>query len=124
MALTLNIPDTNPVSGFEGNIVKPITEGTKVQATESQPSSSGIFGFLDELGNTGRRALNTIADAYAENTANNIVDSTGNPTDQAGGVTPNNQNTDVGFIDKYKTELVIGGAFVLGLTVLLFMTKD
>ena len=129
MALALHIPEQNPTTGTRGNQVKPITEGERRIAVPDQQAKTGFWGVLDDLGTTVVNGVKDVAGAVAQREVDRIatgpestVTTEGDPTDQPGGV--NATQKAAGFVDKYKTELMIGGAVVAGLIVLLVVTRD
>ena len=129
MALTLNVPEQNPVTGTRGNQIKPITDGEKRVVVPNQQSKSGFWGVLDDVGTTVINGVKDVAGAVAQREVDRIatgpessVTSEGDPNDQPGGVTVTQRAS--GFVEKYKTELMIGGAVVAGLIVLLVVSRD
>lgn len=127
MALNLYVPDSNPTTGSTGAQVRPITEGVEMTAVQNQTSRGGLFGVLDQIGETIGNAVGQAAQIKADQFVGGItngpeqtVDSTGDPADQAGGSRP---NVDQAFFEKYKRELMIGGAVVGGLGVLYLVTR-
>jgi len=125
MALTLNAPDKNPTTGTKGTHVKPITEGTKVTVVENQRRKTGFWGALDDLGTTVVNGVSSVAGAIAQKEVDSLVtgaesspDRTGDPFDQPGRVEKPQQP----FIEKYKTELMIGGG-LLAATLVFFAVK-
>lgn len=131
MSLTAFVPEDTPTTGTSGTQTRPITEGQEVAALDNQQTQSGgMWGWLDDLGAAASRTFETVTDAYAERAANRItgaestVDTTGSESDQPGGQTPNNQQSNVPFYEKYKTELMISGGVLAAMAVLYFVTRD
>lgn len=129
MGLTLALPPQNPVSGTRGDKVKPITEGERAIAVPNQKSKFSIWGALDDLGTSVVNGVSEVAGARAQSEVDRLTSgpessetSEGDPSDQPGGVTVTQRAQ--GFVEKYKTELMIGGAVVAGLVVLLVVTRD
>lgn len=129
MALELNLPVQNPVSGTSGEAVRPITEGERRTVVQDTNRFGGLFGALDDLGTSVVNGISSVAGAVAQNEVNNLVGgpettvtSEGDPLDQPGSVTVTQKAA--GFFEQYKTELMIGGAVLGGLAVLYFVTRD
>lgn len=126
MALTLNAPDQNPVTGTSGAQVKPITDGTKVVVVENQRRRTGFWGALDDLGTTVVNGVSGVAGAIAQKEVDSLItgsesspDRTGDPFDQIGRVEVPQES----FLEKYKVELYIGGGVVAALIVFLAVKK-
>ncbi len=127
MSLELSVPDVNPPTGLKGTTVKPITEGQRAVAVKSMTSKSGIFSVLDQIGttigNTIGQAVQIKADQKLSELNNDgpqsSIDSTGDPFDNPQNTQAKNQS----FFEKYKKELLIGGAVVVGVVGLSLLVK-
>ena len=129
MALTVTVPEQNPTTGTSGTQVRPITEGETMTAVPSYQNQGGFWGYLDQIGgvigNTVGQAVQIKADNYIDKIDNNTpaatIDSTGDPFDNPQNTQVNDNRT---FVDKYKRELMIGGAVVGGLLALYIISRD
>lgn len=127
MALTLTVPEQNPITGVRGTMVRPLTEGERQTAVPQQKSRGGIWGALDDLTTTVINGASDVAGAIAQKEVDGLVtgpesqvDTTGNPADQVGSVTP--AAAESSFLDRYRQELMIGGG-AIGVLLLVFMMR-
>ena len=127
-ALTLNVPDQNPITGFSHGPVKPITEGTEATVVAQSSIFGGIFGALDNLGTSVVNGVSSVASAVAQKEVNKLVTGPeasftdeGDPFAAAGNTTPNVATQP--FYVTYQKELLIGGGIIGASLVLYMVTK-
>lgn len=121
------LPDSIQSVLGESSISKPITEGTPVVVNDAQAQGDGGFwSGLDDLGDKIWGGLGSLASAAAEGKAKDLrgdmkaTDTTGSVNDQPGGGV---ESQDQPFVQKYKTELMLGGGVLVSLAVLYFVTR-
>lgn len=130
MSLITTIPFENPPLGARGSTVKPITEGVPVVSIPSQSKSGSFWSFLDDIGNTiGNtlgQALQVEADQFLSDVRDDnpasTQDSTGDVNDQPSSG-PQGPQKEPAFVEKYKSQLMIGGAVAVGALVLFMVTR-
>jgi hypothetical protein len=128
MSLITTISDGPGDIGLSGSAIKPITEGRKVSVTNDQ-TSSGNWGWLDELGNKATDLLNNAADIVSNNYLTDLMSGAGEYPDSTGTVQDRPQNVDnsqlqQGFVEKNKTLLlVVGGILAVGTVVYIARSK-
>tara|TARA_R110000772_G_scaffold264301_2_gene384776 strand:+ start:2640 stop:3032 length:393 start_codon:yes stop_codon:yes gene_type:complete len=105
--------------GLNGSDVKPVNTGEEVTVVNQGIPVSSAWDFLDKIGDTVTNGVGEYVGGLVQNQVDKIqtgsestVDSTGDPSDQAG------QNFGAGgrsmsFIQENKTPLIIGGAVLL-----------
>ena len=127
MGLNLTMPDGTPITGVTDVSTRPLTEGTPYTLVDTQESEGGIYSVLDDISTTVLNGVSAAASIITNrelsrlNTGAESTQTTvGDPDDNTGNVENGDQE---GFMQKYKTEMIVGGA-VLGLLTLLLIVKD
>lgn len=112
---TVVIPPVNPATGVTGTAIRPITEGVRVQATETTKDSGGLFGWLDNLGETVGDVLGRAADVAGEG----FIDKTRRKfgpeasPDTAGVPYVGAGDPPTGFLQKNSTYILVGAGLLL-----------
>lgn len=129
MALKLNLPDINPTTGTSGSTIKPITEGTPETVVADQKPKRSLFGALDDLGTTLVDSVSKGVSAVTQKEVSRLnkgaeasKTSEGDPEDQPGGI--KKPDADKNFFERYRQELIIGGATVAGVVGLYLIFRD
>lgn len=127
MALTANLPLANPKGGTYGTHFKPITDGQKVTVIPTKEHKMSIWSALDGISSTVVNGVSSIAGAAVDKEVRRLNTgaeasgtSFGDPDDNPGAIKVEHKEN---FVDKYKTELIIGAAAVAGLVVFVAIVR-
>lgn len=116
----------NAATGAKAAATKQILEGVPVMATTQTTGSTGIFGWLDDLGakaaSIAGRAVDAVADGYIADL--NTKDTAAVKTPD---VTPvpadNKQPIKQSFLEENKEMLMYGGAALVGVVALIYVMR-